>query len=281
MNRLKVVLTHDVDRIHKTFQYLTHDVRTLRIGKLRTIINGKRPYWQFDQIMELEGKYGIRSTFFFLQESIPFNLLNPKNWKLSLGRYSLLNPEVKRIIRELDENGWEIGLHGSYNSYKDINLLKNEKAIIEDILGNKVIGVRQHYLNLDIPKTWQLQREAGFDYDASFGKKRDIGYRDNRYYPFKDNASNMYVIPLALMEGYLFSKAKNNIETAWLFTKELMDEAERNNAVFSVLWHQRMFNEEEFPGYKLVYEKIIKEAKARGAEFLTCRQIYERYSNKV
>ena len=274
MSHFKICLTHDVDRTRKTFQYLTHDIRHLRLGKLRTLVNGTRPYWQFERIMDIEETYGVRSTFFFLHESIPFEPFNPSNWKLSLGRYSLREPEIKRIIRELDAGGWEIGLHGSYNSYKDIGLLKTEKSVLEDVLGKKVKGIRQHYLNLDIPETWQLQREAGFEYDASYGKKRDIGWKENKYQPFVDESSGMYVIPLVLMECYLFSKAHNYPEKAWQLTRNLMDEAEKNNALFTVLWHQRMFNEEEFPGYAYVYRKIIEEGKERNARFVTCGELY-------
>jgi len=275
-----ICLTHDVDRIRKTFQYLTHDIRKANFGKFRTFLKGTRPYWQFHRIMEIEESYGVRSTFFFLQESISFEPLNPSNWKLSLGRYSLREPEVKNIIRELDAGNWEIGLHGSYNSYKNIDLLRNEKSLLEDVLGKPVNGIRQHYLNLNIPDTWRLQSEVGFKYDASFGKKQDIGYRDNLYNPFIDDTSGTYVIPLALMECYLFTKAENDPAKAWLLTKQLMDEAKRNNAVFTVLWHQRMFNETEFPWYAEIYRWIIEEGKEQGAEFVTCGELWKKNNIK-
>ena len=279
MPNFTVCLTHDVDRIRKTYQYLTHDVRKGRFGNFKTLFNGKFPYWMFEKIMNIEEKYGVRSTYFFLQETIRFKPFLPSNWKLSLGRYRVTEPAVASMIRDLDTGGWEIGLHGSYNSYKDIGLLKAEKSVLEDVLGKQVTGIRQHYLNLDIPETWQLQREAGFEYDASYGKKRDIGWQENKYQPFVDESSGMYVIPLALMECYLFSKAHNDPEKAWQFTRNLMDEAEDNNALFTVLWHQRMFNEEEYPGYANVYRKIIEEGKSRGAEFVTCGQIYAAHKN--
>ncbi len=275
MANLTVCLTHDVDRIRKTYQYLTKDIRTFRWGNLRTLLNGAKPYWSFERIMEIEGTNGVRSTFFFLHETIPFKPLKPSNWKLCLGRYSFLEPEVKGIIRELDRGGWEIGLHGSYNSYRDLDLLKTEKALLEDVLGREISGIRQHYLNLAIPETWQLQSKAGFRYDASFGLKNDIGYRQEQYRPFRDDASGITVIPLALMECYLFARARDDLEQAWKLAEALMDEAEQKQAVFAILWHQRMFNEAEFPGYAEIYCRIIEEAKKRQARFVTCRELYE------
>lgn len=274
MSTLKICLTHDVDRTRKTYQYFTHDIRRLKFGKLRTLFNGVRPYWQFERLMELEESYGVRSTFFFLHETIPFEPFNLANWRLSVGRYSLYDPGVQRIIRELDAGGWEIGLHGSYNSYRSLELLRREKSVLEEVLGKQVTGIRQHFLNLDVPDTWKLQREAGFAYDASFGKRWDIGYREDRYRPFTDDESGMFVIPLALMEHYLFPKAGKDPKVAWQFTKQLMDEAEEKDAVFTVLWHQRMFNETEFPGFAEVYRKIIEEGKERNARFVTCGELY-------
>lgn len=102
MAGLTVCLTHDVDRTRKTFQYLTQDLKKMRVRKLGNMFNGSRPYWQFDRIMEIEESYGVRSTFFFLHETMPFELFNQSNWKLSLGRYSLNEPDIKSVIRELE-----------------------------------------------------------------------------------------------------------------------------------------------------------------------------------
>jgi peptidoglycan/xylan/chitin deacetylase (PgdA/CDA1 family) len=272
---LTVCLTHDVDRTRKTYQYITHDIRNHRYGNLKTFFSGKSPYWMFDTIMETEEKYGVRSTFFFLNETIRFKPFSPSNWKLSLGRYRVNEPEVSSMIRELDAGGWEIGVHGSYNSYKDLSLLKTEKAVLEDVLGKPIAGIRQHYLNLNIPETWKIQREAGFRYDASFGLKNAIGFRDNRYHPYTDPESDMFIIPLAIMECYLFSTSRNDPVTIWNNTLKIIDLADKHNGVLCILWHPHMFNEDDFQGYAGVYRRIIEEAKDRGAEFLACKRIYE------
>ncbi|MHA1396017.1 MAG: hypothetical protein ACTSRZ_21140, partial [Promethearchaeota archaeon] len=164
-------------------------------------------YWNFEKIIEIEKKYKIKSTFFFLNESKKLNILWPKTWKISLGNYSINNPKIIKIIYWLDKNGWEIGVHGSYNSHNSKKLLLKEKNCLEKIINHEVIGIRQHYLNLG-KNTWELQSKAGFKYDSSFGFKREIGFKNNKYTPFfplKENPKFM-VIPLALMDSCLMNK---------------------------------------------------------------------------
>ena len=202
-----------------------------------------------------------------------FNLFSYKNWKLSLGNYKFGDYDVSNIIRELDKNGWEIGLHGSYNSYINKDLLIAEKKRLENVLKKKIIGVRQHYLNLDIPRTWSMQKEVGFLYDSSLGKKNDIGFIDKKYKPFIDHNSGILVIPLTLMDGYLFASSISH-EEAWKKCLNLINEAESENAVLVILWHQRVFNENEFPGYARLYKMFINECKKRKSEFLLCKDLF-------
>lgn len=269
-----ICLSHDVDRVQKTYQYLTHDLRKGKFKNLLQIFNKQDPYWCFDKIIEIENKYSVKSTFFFLHESLKFKILKKSTWKLALGRYSLNDKKIIYVIQYLNKYGWEVGLHGSYNSYKSIDLLKYEKQKLEEIIQQKIIGIRQHYLNLNIPETWQLQKEVGFKYDASYGKKRGVGFIDEHNNPFIEKNNNMVVIPLTLMEANLMSTVNNNIDLALKIIRDLYDEAQKNNSTLVFLWHQRYFNEKEFPGYLKLYEEIIKEGKSRNAQFKKCIDIY-------
>jgi len=271
--RFAVCLTHDVDRVRKTYQYIT------KSGKgdwrqMRRLFEFRNPYWGFPTIMSIEDKFEVRSTFFFLQESKKINLLRPKEWALSIGKYKFGDKKVSEIIQVLNRNGWEIGLHGSYESYKHEDLLREEKKEIEQVLGAEVIGIRQHYLQLEIPKTWRIQQKVGFLYDASFGYRDRIGFRDERILPFYPFDNSFLEIPLALMDGALFSNYSSE-DVIWSECLNLIKTVESQRGLLTVLWHQRVFNEDEFPGWGTVYTKILKECMERGAYFGTCKDIYE------
>lgn len=271
-----VCLTHDIDRLYKTYQYITHDVKKMKLGKLKGLASNPNPYWMIPDLLNIESKYGVKSSFFFLQETMKPTPTKPRTWMLSMGRYQFKDPKVAALIREVDEGGWDVGLHGSYNSYLDYDLLAWEKDQLEQVLGHKIVGIRQHYLNNKIPVTWQIQKKAGFVYDATYGKLDGSGFIDEHDRPFIDKETGMFVIPLAMMECYLFEQAGYNPDEAWKICLQHIDEAEKKGSVLTVLWHQRMFNENEFHGYRKVYEQLIAECKSRGAEFLTCQQLYDK-----
>ncbi len=275
---IKVALTHDVDRVKKSYQYITHAVKALRNGSINEFTNQvkslikKNPYWNFDTITNIEKQYGVKSTFFFLNESIRFNLLSISNWQLSLGRYDISDPMIIEIIKGLDNDGWEIGLHGSYNSYNDESLLKKEKLLLEKILGHKVKGIRQHYLNWD-KSTWKIQKKLGFDYDSTWGFTNNIGFKEDIITPFKPFADNFSVYPLAIMDSCYMSFTAQERWEKFLYIVETID---KNNGILVLNWHQRVFNKNEFPNYIDEYKRIIEFLLKNEGEFCTLGGFYEK-----
>ena len=262
-------LTHDVDRPFKTYQGLYYGVKELDPYHIKSIFSKDRPYWQFDKIMELEEELGVRSSFYFLNEQNLFrdkstkDWFKLKNWKLYTGRYDIENPEIKRVIRKLDENGWDVGLHGSYDSYLDVDRLRYEKKVLEDIIGHEVIGIRQHYLNLKKPDIWENHKEVGLKYDSSLGSSEEYGfhYGDKVKFPLDDDFA---VFPLTIMDSALMDGTAS-LEEAWDDCERLLKQAKKRNAIMTILWHPRMFNEREFPGYTKIYRKIIERAQKMDA----------------
>ena len=267
--KFAVCLTHDVDEIRKTYQYLTQAVRGLKDRKLsktmyqlRSFFTDKifrrNPYWTFEELMRLEEKLGVRSTFYFLKETAKVDIFKPSTWHHYARRYDFKEPDVASIIRKLSSSGWEIGLHGSYESHQDKEKLKYEKKELEDVLENKVSGIRQHHLNLKIPETWEYQEEAGFEYDTSLGFKggKGIGFRWGTCFPFHpfNNGRMMSIleIPVTIMDISVTPD-----RNGWRRCLEVINTVEEYGGVLTLLWHHTVFNEKEYPGMRELYEKII------------------------
>lgn len=273
--QLLVWLSHDVDWVKKNFIHnLYYTYKQKRLYHLKELFFKENRYWNFDKIMELESKYNAKSTFFFLHETMKPNYSSFNSFLTSRTRYSFHDKKIESVIRTIDNAGWEIGLHGSYLSYQNYDLLKYEKELLDNILGKKVNGIRQHYLNLNIPKTWQNQEKLGFKYDSSFGLKNDVGFKDNIYYPFMPfKKSSFTVFPLVLMDGYLEKVAKYNYIKATKIIDNLFEIAIARKTILSVLWHNRSIDNKEFPLLYRLYEYILKRTVKLGGEFIMPNQI--------
>lgn len=263
-----LLLTHDVDRPFKTYQSLYYaltaaDAETRRTH-LASLRPGVDPYWQFETIMALEDDLGVRSAFYFLDEQRLLHdrpvreWFTKRGWQLYAGRYDPGDPRIHDVITRLDEGGWEVGLHGSYESYDDRTRLAAEKARIEDLLGRPVTGGRQHYLNLSIPETWRHHRDVGLRYDASLGSSDEYGFQHGYglHRPFDDE---FVVFPLTIMEQALPDPAADD-DAARAAVESLLQEACEHRAVMTVLWHPRHFSETDFPGHRHLYHHLVETA---------------------
>jgi peptidoglycan/xylan/chitin deacetylase (PgdA/CDA1 family) len=282
--KFAVCLTHDVDRVKKTFQYVTHTIRHLKNEKIRLVLAQlsfllkiENPYWNFDRIMEIERKLGVKSTFFFLNEQRIASLFSPSEWKLYLGRYDIKDSKIVKTIKRLDAEGWEIGIHGSYNSYNNLKRLEEEKKVLEELLGEKVHGISQHYLNLNSSETWTYHEKLGLVYDTSVGFVDEIGFRRGTCYPYspfdptENRTLSLWELPITIMDSVFFFDKRD-------FRKEyinVLEKVEKYGGVLLLRWHQRFFNEKEFPGMSDMYKKIIKISKEKNAWITNAYNIVE------
>ncbi|MFC7205410.1 polysaccharide deacetylase family protein [Haloferax namakaokahaiae] len=280
MSDFAVLLTHDVDRPYKTYQGLYYGLKERSPYHLKTFLLRQNPYWQFEEIVQLERELGVRSSFYFLNEPSLLRTggleawTKPKNWLEHFGRYDITDEQLVDVIRDLDDDGWEVGMHGSFRSSDDYRKLKAEKAALEDVLGHDILGGRQHHMKLG-PRTWEYHRDIGLRYDASLGSSRTYGF-EHGYQPIRPFDDSFTVFPLTLMEMALPDPGEH-YDDAWAVCEELLVEAKENDAVMTVLWHPRYFNEVEFPGYRRLYCELIEWALANGAWVGPVGDYYEQF----
>jgi len=256
-----VCLTHDVDHIHK-WKLWTRGIKEILAGgmkfKYQWIKNGilevynllvyKNPYWDFDKIVKLEKQYGYLSSFYLLADN---------------STYKIKSKKLVNTIRKINEQGYEIGLHGSYNSCVSYDTLLSEKKIIEKILKHTVIGIRQHFLRFEPYITWQLYSKLGLKYDTSIGYPDQIGFRIGGGFPFYlyDIQQNKKLptleLPLTIMDGTLFDYQKYSIDEAFNNVKIILETTKRYNGLAVLLWHHGVFDERYHPGWGKVYEMIL------------------------
>ena len=237
-----IFLSHDVDW-RKQGPPLEHVlVRKERFDP--DIFAKTRPedlYRNTPEYMELEEKFGIRSTFFFrtLYENGSVD-------------------DYEDDIQTLQKGDWEIGLHTDPQSINDIEKLKKEKEKLESLTQKPIIGNRVHFLNynLELPKKL---KELEFSYDSSLRHSKDkIDKKEMGY----SKIDKLIEFPVTLMDAYLFTQMgikEDGIIPEFKKTLELGRNISDQN-VISVIWHDNVL---KMKGGR-VYGKIL--------EFLTSQE---------
>jgi peptidoglycan/xylan/chitin deacetylase (PgdA/CDA1 family) len=273
-----VCLTHDIDFIKPGILYhlLLPFKRFMSFDSKRSILALKRCIyplygkkvnpWDYHNILELEQKLGVKSTFFFIagghgKHDYPYDLNNEK-----------------KNLMELRNSGYEIGLHGSYLSSNDLNALADEKRKLEEI-GGKLSGIRQHYLKFD-KDTLTKQKNAGFNYDSTLYYVDALGFRGGLAHPFfsynriTKDMMNIMEIPPTVMDKTLLDYKKVDAEKALNDIEKIIKTVEKHNGLLTLLWHNEMFDDVGFPGWRKLYEIILTELKKRGAWIVKAEDIY-------
>lgn len=266
-----VCLTHDIDTVYRPLYLKGFDIlQALKNGDLARaghvipqLHSRKLPAWNFKEIAGLEEAHGARSSFYFLA------LEEDKR------EYAYAVEELEQEICTLQDGGWEIGLHGGCEAYRDPDSLKNEKQRLERVLNRKIAGYRNHYLRFRVPETWELLERAGFLYDTTLGYPDCIGFRNGMCHPFRpfnlNSGREMKIleIPLVIMDRTLLSHMRLNGEQAWDQTRHLIDTVERYHGVITILWHNEFMT-----GTPLrFYRKILEYCHDRGAWMTSGKEI--------
>ena len=218
-------------------------------------------YNTFGRLMDESEARGTKSTFFFMAGAS-----NPAFDRL----YELSHPAIRRLILLIHDRGHLIGLHPSFETYRDAGLLSREADTLRDTLWRLGIrqdrlGARMHYLRWGLPHTWRALVEAGLDFDASLGFADAPGFRSGTCHEYRafdvlsERAMDLAVKPLIAMDVTVMDDKYLGLGTSPQAHEVLCKLRRRCQAVggdFSLLWHN---NELCRPGSWDLYSSALGE----------------------
>lgn len=285
--KFAVLLSHDVDLWRKrTARQLAKElVRSLlaprRLGLVaRAFCRGPDPWADLGHIADLEERHGMHSTFFVFAGR-PNQTLHGVG---VVNRYDAKPKAVRDTLGRLAARGWEVGLHGSYDSFASAEQLAGERADVDALSGEQVWGCRQHFLRFDWPGTWRAQAKARLRYDATLGYHDADGYRAGFSFPFRAFAGEdlpLLELPLAVADGALRDHQRLDAEAAWERLRSHLERAEADGSMLGLLWHNTYFCELDAPGYPGVYERALAWIREHGGWGASAREICEWWTRRA
>ena len=147
-----------------------------------------------------------------------------------------------RLLKNLDFA--TIGLHPSYNTFRNPKQLIKEKRRLEKVLGNtRVVTSRQHFLRMHVPETFRSLEEAGLREDFTIAFSHAPGFRSSTAVPYhfydveKDITGELLLHPTIVMDTCLKTHLGLSPEKALEKMKQLIDECKQSGGNFVSLWH--------------------------------------------
>ena len=287
-----LLLSHDVDRIRnfticKIMRYLRNNLHQQNglsfirstFNLLINLLNYSNWFGNFSYISKLENKYDVKSTFFV--SSYPDSKNDPS--------YNLQNNLLKKQLRNLLCKGWDIELHGSYNSAKNIINLQNSLKSANRILEKNTKGMRFHYLRFLEDITPRLLDESKIQWDSTVGFCDSPGYAAGISYPFamydlkRRIRLNVFELPLVIMDTYLLLEKQMDLnpENAWEIIKKFLDKTLERKSCITINWHQSIINKLDLTGYSKLYNRILAWGKENNAWITSPNKLISWWSKRI
>lgn len=265
-----LIISHDVDRVRTTYQHLAIGYRRTGLSGLLQALLGRGkepdPFRNFAELRATEKRWGVRSTIFVLKERRRYAKLLQGEVQHSLGVYD--PSEIADELRACRDQGCEIGIHLSFDSYYDRQAFADESRYIAEQAGTALRGARSHYLNFDA-RTVEILLDNGFDYDSSMGFNFIPGFRCGTAFPFilgEKSGKTLWEVPLQLMDTAHFWQSSYH-GRSW---SEVVAQAGRITSaalsaggVLCINMHQRFFNRAAQGPWIELIENIIESCRER------------------
>lgn len=259
------LLTIDVDQ---PFAFRSKGLLRNMGGLIMDIIKGRNPslrfrcmtrsqtdpYDTFDYINNTAADNGCPVTYFFTAGKRSKYDLNP-------------NPKqrcYRRLIKKSSER-YNTGIHPSYDSRRNTDILKREISLLESITRKKLSVSRQHFLLLSFPDTYQRLLECGITKDYTLGFVREAGFRGGIARPFmfydieREEETTLELVPFQYMEGTLQQYKRYTPEKAMLVINQLVETTRSVGGLFVSVWHNTSLTDNnEWKGWKEVFEYALK-----------------------
>jgi hypothetical protein len=242
----------------------------------RDLARKRDPFGNVGDWLKLEADCDFKSSLFFFAEVVqPWH---PYDCNYAFGDKIQFEGQpctVGRMMREIAERGWDVGVHGSIASATHPGLLRSQRQQVEAILGQPVLTTRQHYLEYDPGRTASLQAEAGFLADGTQGFNDTVGFRAGTSFPFRawnwaaNCALPLWQVPLHIQDGPLLRRWKT-VDAALEICRQFMDKVEAVGGCLSLLFHPASLATDL--GFAL-YRELLLEARRRRAWGCSLREV--------
>ncbi|NCF70576.1 MAG: hypothetical protein GWP59_02620 [Chlamydiales bacterium] len=234
---------------YKSWNYAFKDILSYSNVQLRKKAD---PFDSFEDIMSMSEKWGVTSQFnFMMQKKVG------RDCSYDLGH-------AQDIANKISNRGHSVGVLGTYPSYNQSLLLKEEKNIFEQQFSLKAERISLPDLQFENPTTWQLASDLGYKEISSAALPNLWGFSSGTCYSYSAfnihtrKKLNLKESPLIIHDQYLeanlsfitVSKAIERIE-------RLKNLVRQYSGDLVISWQNSHFKIPAWEAYQSAYESVF------------------------
>lgn len=267
--------THDVDALEKTIpirikQSIFELVNSIKLiselkfsesrGKLLKAIKfmiSNDDWWVFENLLKFQRENEIKAIYYFsgIQRNRSFIswLIDPS--------YDVSSEKIKLLINKISHDGHIIGLHPSFNSWKNTEEILKQKRLVERATFHNLNKCRQHWLRFSWRDTWISQFKAGFEHDATLMFNDRPGFRNSTaisWCPWNHIEASAHKIraePTIFMDSHFYNYNQMSGEERRKTIYKFLYECKFVSGTASLLWHTHSLSKDY--GWRKGYHESI------------------------
>ena len=163
-------------------------------------------------------------------------------------------------------SSYKIGLHPSWQSGDDDQLLREELEWLEVMADKKIIHSRQHYIRFTLPQTFRKLIKAGIQKDFSMGYGSINGFRASVCSSFawydleEEKTTPLLLYPFCFMDANSFYEQKHSPREAYNELLLYYEQVKKLKGIFISVWHNFILGtDRQFDGWRGMFELFMKE----------------------
>lgn len=257
---LKITLTHDVDEpfAHRSLKSLLGGIMR---GETKTAWHNfthaleQNSYYTFPWIVSQEAKLPFADKIYFMR--MP---LQPCQQDKPYVSYQ--SKDMKALVALLKKNKVQIGLHASYFSGENPQIIGREKIELETAIQQSITTNRYHFLRTCLADDMSYLADAGIKDDYTLAFADQVGFRLGTCRPVAFispktlKTSNLILHPLTMMDATLFRYMQLSLDDAFKQACCLIETVRQYGGELVLLWHNTMLQPQQ-PSC-LCYQKILE-----------------------
>lgn len=215
----------------------------------------KDPFDTYQWLDELHQKYNLHPYYFFLMA------------EKRKGYDKNISPNKKGMQQLIKQHAlkYAIGIHPSWQSGDDANMLKKEISMLKAVIEKEVSKSRQHYIRMTLPETYRLLIDNEIKEDYSMGYGSINGFRASIASSFywydleREQQTPLLIRPFCYMEANSFFEQHYTAEEAAEELQQYHDIVKSVKGELIIIFHNHFVTEQkEWLPWRNMYAGFLK-----------------------